>query len=247
MELYLAESGGLWNAYMQDDDFNGVNILQSFYYMNDRMASLIPHFGDFLLDSGAFTFMVGNHGKEIIWEEYADKYADFVKRHHVEKFFELDIDSLIGYQRVKELRSRIEKATGKQPIPVWHKSRGWEAYIRECQEYPYVALGGIALKELNKKDYSAFPAIIAEAHKWGAKIHGLGFTQLSLLPKYHFDSVDSTSWTAGNRFGYLYRFDGKTMQKHAVPPGKRLSDARAVALYNFTEWVKFQKYAEVHL
>lgn len=247
MRIFLAgvESAVGWA--IKQDNLNGVSILQSFYYTNDRIASLIPSLGDFLLDSGAYTFIAGCHGKEIIWEEYADRYADFVNRHHIEKFFELDIDSIVGYQRVKELRNRIEKATGKQSIPVWHKSRGWEVYIRECQEYPYVSLGGIAIKELSKKDYSAFPAIIAEAHKWGAKIHGLGFTQLALLPRYHFDSVDSTSWNTGNRFGYLYEFDGKTMQKHVAPLGKRLSDARAVALHNFTEWVKFQRYAEVHL
>lgn len=247
MKLYLAESGGLWNAYLQDNDFAGVYILQSFYYMDDRMASLIPQFGDFLLDSGAFTFMAGSHGGKIIWEEYADKYADFVNRHHVDKFFELDIDSLVGYQRVKELRNRIEKATGKQTIPVWHKSRGKEEFSQMCAEYPYVALGGIVSKEWRKEEYGAFPYFIKEAHRNGAKIHGLGFTQLEGLKKYHFDSVDSTTWTSGNRFGCIYSFDGETMQKQDAPAGKRLADARKAALHNFCEWVKFQRYAEVHL
>ena len=40
-----------------------------------------------------------------------------------------------------------------------------------------------------------------------AKIHALGFTSISGLEKYHFDSVDSTSLTTGNRFRMLYHFD----------------------------------------
>jgi hypothetical protein len=116
-----------------------------------------------------------------------------------------------------------------------------------CDEYPYVAIGGIAIKEISKNQYSAFPAMIKEAHRRGAKVHGLGFTSLKYLPKIHFDSVDSTAWTTGNRFGYIYRFDGKTMQKIDAPAGKKLADSRKVALINYTEWIKFQKYAERNL
>ena len=32
MNLYLAESGGIWNAYMKDEDFIGVKILDLFLY-----------------------------------------------------------------------------------------------------------------------------------------------------------------------------------------------------------------------
>lgn len=37
----------------------GINILESFYYLrkNEEFMSLVKHFGSFLLDSGAFTFM----------------------------------------------------------------------------------------------------------------------------------------------------------------------------------------------
>lgn len=93
------------------------------------------------------------------------------------------------------------------------------------------------------------PKLISEAHKRKAKIHGLGFTNLAWLPKCHFDSVDSTAWTNGNRFGFLYHFDGKTMQKTPVPKGKRFASdvTKMVALNNYTEWIKFQQYAKTHL
>lgn len=221
-------------------------ILESFFYADADTERLIPFYGDFLLDSGAFTFMQGKGGSPD-FDAYAERYADFINRNHVEKYFELDIDSVVGYDRVKLLRAKLERLTGRQSIPVWHLSRGMDEYKRMCDEYSYVAIGGIVSGEITRDKYKAFPALISEAHKRKAKVHGLGFTNLALLPKYHFDSVDSTAWTTGNRFGYLYFFDGKTMQKKDAPKGHRISDSREAALNNYTEWIKFQKYADKHL
>lgn len=219
-------------------------ILESFYYTDEYTTKLLPYYGDFMLDSGAFTFM--SSGKHEPWEEYVDQYADFVKANGVQKFFELDLDSVVGYEKTLELRARLEKAANRKCIPVWHKSRGYREFQRMCDEYSYAAIGGIVTKEIKPEQYEAFPAMIADAHKRGCKLHGLGFTSLAWLPKCHFDSVDSTAWTTGNRFGYVYKFDGKTMTKIKVPKGKRLASGRKVAVTNYIEWIKFQKYAEKH-
>ena len=221
-------------------------ILASYYYMDKKIQQLIPRCGDFLLDSGAFTFMM-NSKNAVNWDEYLERYADFINSNRIDKFFELDIDALVGYDEVVRLRNKLENLTGKQCIPVWHKSRGMDNFRSTCDAYPYIALGGIVAGEFKSTEYKHFPLLINEAHKRGAKIHGLGFTSLAWLPKCHFDSVDSTAWTTGNRFGFIYRFDGKTMQKTDAPKGHRLADSRKVALINFIEWLKFQKYAEVHL
>ena len=42
-------------------------------------------------------------------------------------------------------------------------------------------------------------------------------------------------------------FDGEKMQKVDCPAGMRLKRPREVALINYTEWIKFQKYAETNL
>lgn len=238
--------GGFDNAIKSHKPY----ILESFFYADSDTERLIPHYGDFLLDSGAFTFMQGKGGK-VNWDEYVERYADFIKRNKVKKYFELDIDSVVGYDKVLTIRAKLEKLTGVQSIPVWHKSRGKEEYVRHCQEYPYVALGGL-VDGAKKGEYARalwkyFPWFIKTAHDNGAKIHALGFTSLDGIRQYHFDSVDSTAWTTGNRFGFLYFFDGQTMQKKDAPKGHRISDSRAAALHNYTEWIKFQKYAETHL
>lgn len=227
-------------------------ILESFYYADETTEKLLPHFGDFLLDSGAFTFMGGftfsqNEKKAVIWEEYIDRYAAFINRNKIEKFFELDIDSVVGYDKVKEYRAMIENKTNKQVIPVWHSTRGIEEFKRMCDEYSYVALGGIVGGEWKADKEKYIPWFIDEAHKRKAKIHGLGYTKLEKLKQYHFDSVDSTAWTTGNRFGFIYHFNGRTMKKIQCPAGKRLADSRKVAEINYTEWIKFQRYADKHL
>ena len=225
-------------------------ILESFFYINEDVIKYLHHFGDFLLDSGAFTFMQGKGGKPN-FDEYTERYAEFINENRVEKYFELDIDSVVGYDQVKLLRSKLERLTGRQSIPVWHKSRGKDEFIGLCRDYPYVAIGGL-VDGAKKGEYARslwrfFPWFIRTAHENGAKIHALGFTSLEGIQEYHFDSVDSTAWTTGNRFGYLHYFDGKTIRKIDKPSGYKLKDSKAVALHNYTEWLKFQKYAETHL
>ena len=255
MKIYLAGvapwRGGQDKLY--DEAYQTLHpyILESFYYADADTERLIPYFGDFMLDSGAFTFMGGfkfiDNSKGEAFDEWIERYADFIVRNNVEKFFELDIDSVTGYEKVLEYRRQLERLTQRQCIPVWHSTRGRDEYIRMCEEYPYVALGGIVGGEWRGSAEKTIPWFIKEAHKRGAKVHGLGYTKLDGLKKYHFDSVDSTSWTAGNRFGHIWKFDGQTMVKKGVPKGHRIVKPREAALNNFIEWTKFQQYAETHL
>lgn len=249
MKLYMARNVmGLKSEVVFEDTVKKWKpfILESFYYADEKTENLLKYFGDFMLDSGAFTFMQ-NSKSHLDWEEYLERYADFVKRNKVQKFFELDIDSVVGYNQVKKYRRKLERLTGKQVIPVWHKSRGKEEFVRMCKEYDYVALGGIVAKEIKTDEWKYFPWFINTAHENECKIHGLGFTSLQSLNVYKFDSVDSTAWTSGNRFGFVYHFNGKTMVKTDCPKGKRLADSKKVALNNYIEWIKFQKYAEENL
>lgn len=231
-------------------DMRCINILESFYYLrkNEGFMEIVKHFGSFLLDSGAFTFMSGSHKGGIDWDEYVEDYAKFINRYDVKLFFELDIDSVVGIKEVERLRVKLESLTNKKPIPVWHKNRGKDYFIKMCEDYPYVALGGIVTKEIPRKVYeSAFPWFIKTAHEHGAKIHGLGYTTVANLKKYHFDSVDSTAWLYGNRGGYLYKFNPQTgLLEQLSKDGCRLK-SREGAVNNFNEWVKFSIYADREL
>lgn len=257
MKSFIAEGNGaqesIYNSEFIEDgekSLSGINVLESYYYLrkNENFMPLVRYFGSFLLDSGAYTFMAGSHKGGCDWDAYVSEYADFINRHDVKLFFELDIDSVVGLAEVERLRYKLERMTGKKPIPVWHKNRGKEYFVKMCEEYPYVAIGGIVTKEIPRAIYEkAFPWFINTAHKHKAKIHGLGYTTVANLQKYHFDSVDSTAWLYGNRGGYLYKFNPRTgLMEQMSKEGCRLK-ARGGAVNNFNEWVKFSKYADKFL
>lgn len=252
MKVYLAGENyktEICSKYIYDSSIKigDLNILETYYYLrkNESMAKMIPYFSSFLLDSGAFTFISGNQSKTIDWDKYIEEYALFVNRYDIKLFFELDIDSVVGLSEVERLRKKLEVLTKKKPIPVWHKNRGKEYFINMCKNYPYVALGGIAIKEIERKQFEkAFPWFIATAHKYKAKIHGLGYTSVDKLKDFHFDSVDSTAWLYGNRGGWIDRFDAATGKMIKFSKKGFLLKSKNAAINNFIQWAKLSKYAE---
>lgn len=223
-------------------------ILESFYTIKEWQLPIIKQSKYFLLDSGAFTFM--NNFKGVInWQEYIDKYADFIIKNNIKYFFELDIDVLVGHEKVKEYRKYLENKTQRKCIPVWHKSRGLDEWKKLTKEYDYVAIGGIVIKEIKPKDYKYFTPLLEIARKNNCKVHGLGFTGMKYLKKYRFYSVDSTSWTAGSRFGVLYQFKNNIIQQINKPNNCRIKKEKEQECLknNLNEWIKFQKYAEKNL
>ena len=72
-----------------------------------------------------------------------------------------------------------------------------------CEEYDYVAVGGLVGTTYARQHYHYLQWFIDVAHANNAKIHGLGFTSIEGLKKYNFDTVDSTSWLSGSRFASI--------------------------------------------
>lgn len=252
MRIYLAGTNGMKQAFQEEKIIpTSINVLESFYSIQEWQINFIHKFNDFVLDSGAFTFL-NSKKKKIDFVKYAEEYANFICENKIDKFFELDLDAIIGIKQTEKLRERIEKITNKQCIPVWHKNRGLQYYRDMCKDYNYVAIGGLALKEIPLNQFEKmFGWFINVAHKNKTKVHGLGYTNTEKLHQYHFDSVDSSTWSMGSRFGELHQFDGNKIVKHwSVIKGKkcrRLLNPKDVVLHNFNEWNKFNKYAELYL
>ena len=253
MRIYLASREGQWKDVCPElpSLSEKIYVLGSFFYIRSLpdYLSVFKYCKDFMLDSGAFTFMNGGGGTPK-WEQYVESYADFIKSNNVQKYFELDIDSVVDYLKVRELRRRLETLTGIPCIPVWHMSRGINEFERMCDEYSYVSVGGIVSKEIKPEQYGLFSVLIREAHRRNAKIHALGFTNLKLLSRYHFDSVDSSSWGFGTRRGNVYKFRNNLMLSVRANAKERARGVRTktegLNAYNFKQWVKFQKYADTH-
>ena len=225
------------------------NVLFSFASVNEDCIKYAksPYCESFLLDSGAFTFMNNTKKGNIDWKEYIDNYIAFINKHDIKYFFELDIDCIVGYDNVLKIRKYIEEKTGKKCIPVWHKSRGKEEFLKMCDEYDYVAIGGIVTKEIKRKQHYVFKWFINEAHKRGCKIHGLGHTNMADIKDYRFDTVDSTTWINGGKFGNIITIrDGIPKQTTLRKDGCRIN-GKKLTEHNLVTCMKFAEYAEKNL
>lgn len=243
MKLCLA---GVESVYqdVRPDTVNIPFVLQSYYYVAKWQLPHIKNYDLFLLDSGAFSFMNSNLGHVNI-DEYLDGYIDFINKHDIKYFFELDIDSVVGLEEVERLRKKLEDGTRKKCIPVWHFSRGKDYFIKMCQEYDYVAFGGIITDGVSYKEILKYlPWFVKTAHQYGAKIHGLGLTCKG-VEKFGLDSVDSTSWKTASRFGSFYKFTGSEMV-NISPKTRRMKKSKYIEVErnNLYEWIKYQKYLD---
>lgn len=241
MKLYLASTATRPRLM---DKYTPLYVLESFYYITPWQVKMIPTWKGFLLDSGAFTFMANSHAsKGFDFDAYLDKYIAFIKRNNIKQFFELDVDSVVGYGKVLEMRRKLEKETGTKCIPVWHKSRGLEEWRKLTAEYPYVAIGGFVTKEIKPREYKFLPQLLKIARQNGCKVHGLGFTN---RVAYGLDlySVDSSNWTCCSRYGGVEYFDGQKMVRVNTPSGKRTVNYNVLDGFVLQEYIKFQKYLD---
>ncbi len=216
MKIYLAAiENGSWkatiNPLLKSKAFhrNQNNLafhLISYYYLNEtkQLEILLDISDEMLVDSGAHSFQ---HGKKVDFDEYTRQYVEFVKRHtnnpKIKGFFEMDIDNVVGYNKVLEYRKMLETVSDKI-IPVWHRNRGIQDFYEMCEKYKYIAITGFMNNDILDSQYQLF---INYAHSKGCKIHILGMTRMELLQKLHLnknDTVDSSSWRMSGIFGNLH-------------------------------------------
>ena len=195
-------------------------VLGSFFYLRKCKKDYLDKYmnyvktqcKDFILDSGAFSMLSGSKNKESFLQKldgYVTEYIDFINKYDIKNFIELDIDKIIGYEKVKQIREKIERETNKKSIPVFHLSRGIEEYKKLIKNYEYICIGGIAIKDIKKKDYKKiFPTLLKMAKSQNCKVHGLGFTA-SNVNEFDFYSVDSSSWKTSIRYASIGIFDNK--------------------------------------
>ena len=244
MKLYLGGPHGQPRIVSEASSVSNdpLYIFESIYYIKEWMFMFIDgKLWNFMLDSGAFTFMKTKQAINIDWDDYVDRYSDFILEHDVELFHELDIDVLVGLKRVEQLRDRLETRTRRQCLPVWHRSRGlnyWKALVKD---YQYVSIGGLVMKEIKRTEYKVFRPLCDIAHEQETQVHGLGFSPTGGMKRCYFDSTDSTNWSMGGRAGYVDKFNGSRMVKALAKEGAKLIPHEG-ARFNFHEWVKYQRY-----
>lgn len=201
--LHLQEGNILYEM-IRDGKIKPKWNLMSYFYIWQKKCLDVAEFvrdnsEEILIDSGAHSFQ---KGKKVDWLEYTKQYANFIQkfdRPNVIGYFEMDVDNIIGYDKVLELRRILMNVTDKI-IPVWHKNRGIAEFKKMCEERAgkVVAITGFRNEDIQDHQYLMF---LKEAKKHGCKVHCLGMTRKQVLDKVPFDYVDSSSWRLDINYG----------------------------------------------
>lgn len=245
MKVFLAG-----DAYRPWEKFNFSSFyrLDSYLTLSKQANFMSPHaFDDFILDSGVFSYLNGKDGSKVDWDKYVVDYAAFVKKHKIKNYVEVDIDRMVGLEVVEKLRAKLESLVGWQSMPVWHMNRSYDKWLEICRSHSYICFGAFLTDNLPESKYPYVRQFIADAKKENCRVHGLGFTSMKWLRVLPFYSVDSSSWTAGSRFGHVVHFDGKNINPINRPANTKVRDQKQLAYHNFFEWVKFVRYADKNL
>lgn len=210
--------------------------LMSYYYIRKRLplAEFIrDNSEEIMIDSGAHSFQFGT---KVDFVQYTREYAEFIRtfdRPNVVGFFEMDIDNVIGYEKVLELRKILESVSDKI-IPVWHKNRGVEDFKKMCQQYSgrVVSITGFKNTDIRDDQYLMF---LKYAKQHNCRVHCLGMTRRPILDKVPFDYVDSSSWVQSSIYGRIDN-QGKVSREFS----KRSREA--VFIENYKEGMKMQEH-----
>lgn len=110
-----------------------------------------------------------------------------------------------GKHTLKNMRTY--KKNKLDPIPVWHVGSPVKYLKRYVDKYEYMAIGGmtpnapkvlVPILDRIWRDY-----LINDKGKPKIKVHGFAMTSFSLIGRYPWYSVDSTSWLKVGAFGKL--------------------------------------------
>lgn len=218
--------------------------LISYYYLKNQetLEKLLKKVDYLLIDSGGHSF---RHGKKINMDEFTNKYVEFVKNNtnnpQILGFFEMDIDNVVGYEKVIEYRKKLESVSDKI-IPVWHRERGITNYIEMCKEYSgkRIALPGFANCEIEDGQFNLF---INTAHKYNCNVHILGMTRFALIKTLNlkkYDSVDSSTWKQAGVYGTI-QLPKEDLTRHLMYSLQGLKNPKEVDFINFSSAKEIQK------
>lgn len=238
-------------------------ILGSYFYLKKLKKEYLEEYFEyinsqnckhFILDSGAFTYIMGSKKqKEFIMnntEQYIKEYAEFIKKYNIKNYIELDLDCIFGYEKVKEIRNKLEEQVGYNSMPVFHNLyRNKEDLDELLDKYSYICISNFNGKKSNKI-LPQIKAIVDYANKKGVKVHGLALTGKEFTSKVKFYSVDSSSWQNGLRFAQIPKYDMTYNKIKFIPVSKThkmksdIETRYRLIEYSMKEWKKYQLYLD---
>lgn len=199
-------------------------ILFSYYYHSDKKFGelkkrFFPNGIKVFADSGGFTAM--EQGVEIDLPTYCKWLKE--NSQHFDAYANLDV---IGNQVLTRRNQAFMEEEGTSPLPVFHVGSGFKELQRLCEQYSYVAIGGMVPYMKKAKDINAFLKRVFDI-AGDTKLHGFGCTNLKVLFEFPWYSVDSATWLVGIRYGEVPIFNRRKLTIERI---------------SFRDWSKWRTY-----
>lgn len=209
MKLYFAGMDQAMSSYkympLKTD-----NVFGTFFYAStsSRMLQMLDkagHTGIRTIDSGAHSFFgcagistQSHHNskkdKGVLMpepNEYMMEYLVWLKRHYhlFDYFVELDIQAIVGMEKVRYWRRRLEReGLWDKCIPCLHSCDSpaqWDETIHSAAS-KYVGFEGLR----NRKVNIPYMRLLRQCYNLGVRVHGFALTNGEILEQYPFWSAD---------------------------------------------------------
>lgn len=226
----------------QEHRRNVANILESYHYVH--RDSYVRHMRRdgvrVFLDSGAFSAFT--KGVEVDLPAYCDYILENQDIIEVASVLDGIGDPYQTWKNQQEMEQR-----GTRPLPCFHYNEPVEYLQHYIDNYDYITLGGMVpistpqLKFWLDEIWSKYLT-----HPDGSpkiKVHGFGLTTLSLMERYPWYSVDSSSWVqiaaAGNiitpKFGIIAVSESSPSRKKLNQHVDNLPDLQRRGILDYIE------------
>jgi len=154
------------------------------------------------LDSGAYSARSKGVTIDI------QKYISFIKKNKdsIRVYANLDV---INDPEATMVNQKIMEDAGLTPLPCYHYGEDIKYLEYYLSNYSYIAIGGVAgglkttAKIIGWLDPLFLHYICDEQGLPKVKVHGFGMTSFSLMSRYPWYSVDSTSWIQFSAYGVV--------------------------------------------
>lgn len=182
--------------------------LRSYWELKDFTGHTLSKFGTpYFLDSGAFS---AKNQKQVI---SLDEYCTFLHKYkdQVDMYCGLDIIPADGSAEAKRQAASYTlwqqqemERRGLKPVPCFHAGEPEEYLAHYAENYPYIALGGMVDYEISDWLHHVWTHYLINPDGTAkVKVHGFGMTSLSLMQKFPWESVDSTTWLIHSKLGLI--------------------------------------------
>ncbi|MDH6674288.1 hypothetical protein M2277_004980 [Paenibacillus sp. LBL] len=191
------------------------HVLLSYHYRslyNQKQMRRFRNLGLHLfVDSGAYSAWKVGIDIDI------DEYIAYLKENCIGKFINLDV---VGDPEKTYFNQKYMEDKGLNPVPVHHMGSDL-TYLSQYEKegYRYICLGGsVGASKKSRVQYfdqcfENFPNLL---------FHGLGMTDIELMTKYPWMSVDSTTWLVGRKYCQVITEEGRISIPKDTPMSEKI-------------------------